>query len=81
MRSQTGSTHGLCSKNNIENAVSFISSLMARKEHGHMFFSNFVCFHWNKSFNAQMEMVENVKVNWRGQKRELCKCLKLNTRL
>lgn len=67
-RGQASSTHNVFSKDDIKDAVSFLSSAMASKAQGPVFCSELLFFRWNKSSRARMELVQNVEADQEGGK-------------
>lgn len=69
---QTASAQNVFLKNDTENAVSSMSSVIGTGPRGHVFCSHVVFFCWSRSFFARMERVKNVEAGrWVARKRAL----------
>lgn len=75
-RGQSSYAHDVFCKEEIENAVRFMSIVMVPRVHDHFFSSDLTFFQWDKSLRCQMEMVEYVKADPEGLKEKLLLVLK-----
>lgn len=55
-------------KENTEDAVSFIDSVMDPSAHGHTFCSDLTFFYWSKSVHWQKMMIENAEADMKRPK-------------
>lgn len=62
-RGQASAAHDEFSKIDIENAMSFMSSVMAPRAHAHIFCSDRLSFRYNKGLFARVEIVEDVEAD------------------
>lgn len=69
-RDQPNSAHEIFYEESIECAPKFMSNLMAPRAHSHIFRSELMFFHCNKSVCRQTEMVENLETT-KGSKGKL----------
>lgn len=63
MRGQASSAYDVFCKKDFENAVRFMSNVMAPEPHGHNLCYKIVFFHWEKRICRLTEMVRNVETD------------------
>lgn len=67
-RGQASPAHDVFFKEDIEDAVTFMSSLMAPRAQGHIRGSDLVSLYWQKSLRLQTEIVTDVEPGPQGLK-------------